>query len=131
LFLCIFIDIFSEWISALMKVVVANGIRKCFGFAFSHSFFLTFFFHSLIFSFLDNHFDLLTTEVDFKVSIIFFCVRYFFQFEFFAFFWQFFFNLGRYFSFFMVIFSWVFYNSFFVFDNLGLSFFITFLLIFC
>jgi hypothetical protein len=50
-------------------------------------------------------------------------VRYFFQFEFFAFFGSFFFNLGRYFSFFMVIFSWVFYNSFFVFDNLGLSFF--------
>lgn len=43
MFLCIFIDIFSEWTSALMKVVVANGSRKCFGFAFSHSFFLTFF----------------------------------------------------------------------------------------
>jgi hypothetical protein len=37
--------------------------------------FLSFiFFHSLIFSFLDNHFDLLTTEVDFKVSVIFFFV---------------------------------------------------------
>jgi len=34
LVLCFFIDIFSEWISALLKVVVANGSRKfvfCFG----------------------------------------------------------------------------------------------------
>jgi len=49
LFLCIFIDIFSEWISALMKVVVANGSRKCFGFAFSHSFFNIFLFIFLFF----------------------------------------------------------------------------------
>lgn len=90
-----------------------------------------FFFIVWFFSFLDNHFDLLTTEVDFKVSIIFFCVRYFFQFEFFAFFGSFFLILGGIFRFLWSFFHGFFYNSFFVFDNLGLSFFITFLLIFC
>lgn len=50
-------------------------------------------------------------------------MRYFFQFEFFAFFWQFFLILGGIFRFLWSFFHGFFYNSFFVFDNLGLSFF--------
>ena len=79
-------------------------------YSFLSDFFIIHFFHSLIFfSFLDNHFDLPTTEVDFKVSIIFFCVRYFFQFEFFAFFGSFFLILGGIFRF-----LWSFFHGFFI-----------------